>query len=262
MLYKVLKSADLRELTSFVSPAFFDVMPSRKIWSRGRSLMTTRGSERYREAISRRAQELMQVPLAVQLVGSEQPAARDALGSARDDDATRLVTLYFHQLFSDSPTLLDLRAGSFERAKDVTASTLRWKPSAWVCAWDTSFLASLRGLYRGFYGGDDALFRRSLQELGIDAAEELFRRHFGSEQRGQAFKMKEFVETFHQVFVRCRDAKIELHPDFLALGVYLATLYEHLDGLDVRIDVRACFELGSARPSASDASTRTESPRV
>jgi hypothetical protein len=236
MLSKLLKSADFRQLTSFVSPAFFDVMPVRKIWSRGRSLMTSRGSSTYREAVARRTDELAKLPLAVGL-GRALPLP-DALGSGIDANAARLVSLYFEQLFSDTPTLLDLRAASCKMA----GATLTWDPAPWVCSWDATFISHLRQLYRGFYMDDDATFRRSLAALRIDVAEDLFRKHFGAEQRGLDFKMRDFVDTFHQVFVRCRDSKIELHEDFLPLGVYLATLYEHLDGLSVRIDVRAAFE--------------------
>jgi len=238
MLQKLLKSADLRQLTSFVSPAFFDVMPMGKIWSRGRALMTSRGSKTYRDAVEQRVAELARVPLAVRLGGGAFAPARDNLGAGVEANATRVVTLYFHQLFSDSPTLLDLRGGSCR----MEGTTLGWDPAPWVCVWDPAFLNDLRMLYRGFYSGDDALFKRALVDLHIDHSEDLFREHFGAEQSGQSFKMRDFVDTFHQVFVRCKERKIALHPDFLALGVYLATMYEQLDGLEVRIDVRACFE--------------------
>jgi hypothetical protein len=243
MLSKLLKSADLRQLTSFVSPAFFDVMPVRQIWSRGRSVMTSRSGETYRAALSQRADELALLPLSIQL--ADRPPSDDGLGSGVDANAARLVTLYFAQIFSDSPTLLDLRRTSFRERE----AALTWDPAPWVCSWDPTFLLHLRQLYRGFYAGDDATFRRSLTALRIDVAEDLFRKHFGAEQAGLDFKVKDFVETFHQVFVRCRDRKIELHADFLPLGVYLATLYEHLDGLSVRIDVRAAFERVRAQSS-------------
>ncbi|MDB4987712.1 MAG: hypothetical protein JWN04_2890, partial [Myxococcaceae bacterium] len=161
----------------------------------------------------------------------------DQLGAGVDGNAIRLVTLYFEQLFSDTPTLLDLRASSCK----TEGTTLGWDPAPWVCSWDKAFLSSLRQLYRGFYAHDDAMFRRALTELHIEVAEDLFRKHFGAEQSGQAFKMRDFVDTFHQVFVRCRDQKIRLHSDFLPLGVYLATLYDHLDGIGVKVDVAACF---------------------
>ena len=254
MLQKLLRSADFRQLTSFVSPAFFDVMPMGKIWSRGRALMTSRGSSTYRDALAERAAELAKLPLAVKLGDAAFAAARDELGTGLTADATRLVTLYFQQLFSDAATLLDLRAASCR----MEGSTLRWDPAPWVCRWDPAFLRELRQLYRGFYAGDDELFRASLRALHIDGSEDLFRKHFGAEQSGQSFKMKDFVDTFHQVFVRCKDSKVELHPDFLALGVYLATMYDHLDGLDVRVDVRACFErVHAAQRAASAASAGT-----
>lgn len=247
MLHKLLKSTDIRQLTSLVSPAFFDVMPMTKIWSRGRALMTTRGGRTYREAVERRVDELAKVPLSIQLLKSGTLPVADAWGGGSEGRAARLVTLYFHQLFSDAPTLLDLRATSCREEGE----TLVWDPAPWVCAWDGAFLHDLRRLYRGFYEGDDAMFRDSLQALRIDLAEDLFRQHFGAEQSGQEFKMRDFVDTFHQVFVRCRDRKVELHPDFLALGVYLATLYEHLDGQKVRVDVRACYTRAyERRPSA------------
>jgi hypothetical protein len=238
MLQKLLKSADLRQLTGFVSPAFFDVMPMGKIWSRGRALMTSRGGSTYREAVAQRAAELARVPLSVRLPGAAFPPARDALGAGVESNATRVITLYFHQLFSDTPTLLDLRGSSCR----MEGTTLAWEPAPWVCVWDRQFLSNLRDLYRGFYTGDDAMFKRALVELRIDLAEDLFREHFGAEQTGQSFHMKDFVDTFHQVFMRCKERKIELHADFLALGVYLATMYEQLDGLEVKIDVRACYE--------------------
>ncbi|MET0284702.1 MAG: hypothetical protein ABW352_09540 [Polyangiales bacterium] len=235
MFSKLLKSADLRQLSSFVSPAFFDVLPARKIWSRGRALMVSKSSSEYRDAITERARALQALPLAVALPA--QQGARDALGDDVRAHATRLVTLYFEQLYSDSPTLLDLRGQSARDHKGQIA----WEPAAWVCKWSPDFLASLRGLYEGFYAPDDALLSQSLKDLGIDLAEDLFRKHFGSNPSAQRFVMKEFVDTFHQVFVRCKDAKRELHPDFLPLGVYLATLYDHLDGIPVEIDVAACY---------------------
>lgn len=235
MFSKLLKSADLRQLSSFVSPAFFDVLPARKIWSRGRSLMISKSSSEYRDAVRARASSLSALPLAVALPG--QPGSSDSLGGDQLAHATRLVTLYFEQLYSDSPTLLDLRADS---ARDRDGQ-LAWDPAPWVCKWSPEFQEPLRGLYQGFYEPNDALLKESMKALRIDLAEDLFRKHFGSHPEKQRFVMKDFVNTFHQVFVRCKDAKRELHEDFLALGVYLATLYDHLDGIAVEVDVPACY---------------------
>jgi hypothetical protein len=238
MLQKLLKSADLRQLTSFVSPAFFDVMPAGQIWSRGRGLITSRSRPTYTQAVQQRAAELAQLPLAVRLPGDVTQPVRDDLGGGVEANATRLVVLYFEQIFSDAPTLLDLRGSSCR----TDGTTLGWDPAPWVCSWDKDFQAHLRELYLGFYGHDDAMFRRALTALKIEIAEDLFRQHFSAEQSGVDFAMRDFVDTFHQVFVRCKERKIRLHADFLPLGVYLATLYEHLDGIGVKVDVRSCYE--------------------
>lgn len=235
MFSKLLKSADLRQLSSFVSPAFFDVLPARKIWGRGRALMISKGSSEYRDAVAARASSLAGLPLSVAL--PSQAVARDSLGDDARAHATRLVTLYFEQIYSDSPTLLDLRA---QNARDQHGQ-LAWDPAPWVCRWSPEFLGPLRGLYEGFYAPDDGLLRESLKALRIDIAEDLFRKHFGAHPEAQRFVMKDFVDTFHQVFVRCRDQKRELHEDFVALGVYLATLYDHLDGVPIEIDVAGCY---------------------
>jgi hypothetical protein len=250
MFSKLLKSADLRQLSSFVSPAFFNVLPARKIWSRGRALLISRDSSEYRSAVVNRAHSLGEVPLAVALPG--QPAGRDDLGRDLHAHAARLVSVFFQQIYSDSPTLLDLRRDS---ARDRDGQ-LSWDPAPWVSRWSPEFLDALRGLYDGFYAPDDALLKQSLAALRIDLAEDLFRKHFGTHPERQSFAMKDFVNTFHQVFVRCRDAKRELHEDFLPLGVYLATLYDHLDGLAVEVDVPACY--ARARRTAVGGGARTE----
>jgi hypothetical protein len=250
MFSKLLKSADLRQLSSFVSPAFFDVLPARKIWSRGRALMISKSSNAYRDAVMARARSLQALPLAVALPG--QQATRDSLGDDVKAHATRLVTLFFEQLYSDTPTLIDLRGPSARDQKGQIA----WDPSPWVVEWSPEFSSALRGLYEGFYAPDDALLTESLKALRIDIAEDLFRKHFGSHPEAQRFVMKDFVNTFHQVFVRCRDQKRELHEDFLPLGVYLATLYDHLDGLPVEIDVAGCY--ARARRRGKDARANGE----
>ena len=61
-------------------------------------------------------------------------------------------------------------------------------------------------------------------------------------QRAVRFDSAIFQTTFHAVFVRCRVQGIQLHRNFLALGAYLATLYDLLEGLDQAFAVRAAFD--------------------
>jgi hypothetical protein len=242
MLTHILRNTEWSQLSSLVSPAFFDVLPMRTIYRRGRALMSTRTSEAYRAALAARSESLRAVPLAIvptsdlrHEVGTT--ACRDGLGSDVHAHGERILTLYFHQLFSDGVTLLDLRGGGFRREPNALA----WSPAAWLCSWDPTFHEALRAIYRGFYADDDRAFRKGLATLGIASCEGLFRQAFGGDSDKQTFRTKEFVAIFHQVFVRCREQKIELHPDFLPLGIYLATLYDALDATGVALPVRACF---------------------
>ena len=71
--------------------------------------------------------------------------------------------------------------------------------------------------------------------------------HFGfgeDDQRAVRFRSTVFHSTFHQAFVSCRDAGVSLHRNFLALGIYLACLYDLLEALDLEFDVRDAFERG------------------
>jgi hypothetical protein len=241
MLAHILRNTEWSQLSSLVSPAFFDVLPMRTIYRRGRALMSSRTSEAYRAALAARTESLRAVPLAIvptsSLEHTRGPVASDGLGFDVHGHGERILTLYFHQLFSDGVTLLDLRGSGFRREP----SALSWSPAAWLCSWDPTFQQALRAIYRGFYADDDRAFRKGLATLGIASCEELFRAAFGGDADRQTFRTKEFVAIFHQVFVRCREQKIELHPDFLPLGIYLATLYDALDATGVAFPVRACF---------------------
>jgi hypothetical protein len=238
MIGKILASGELGKLASFVSPTFFDVMPSRALWAKGKSLLSqSRDREAFRHAVATRsstlAAQLPEVELKAERVGA-------ASGSAPADwRAARVAELYFHQLFHGDVTLLDLRASAFTA---VSPSRLIWHPSTWQTRWAPEFISALRDMYRGFYARDEAAFARGLRALDLEHSADLFRQQFGGEQRAMRFKTADFVRSFHEVFGRCKRAGTRLHPDFLALGIYLAALYDHLEELAVPVDVAVAFE--------------------
>jgi hypothetical protein len=89
----------------------------------------------------------------------------------------------------------------------------------------------------------DDVFDEALRRLDLDAARDVFLAHFGDgEQRSVRFRTESFHASFHEAFVRCRDAGRSLHPDFVALGIYLACLYDGLEALERPFDVRAAYE--------------------
>jgi len=258
MIGKILGSGQLGKLASFVSPAFFDVMPMRALLGRARKLVSqSRDGAKLKQAVTARSAALERVMPQVRLsLHVEPPGA----ASAHDAEwrGNQVVELYFRQLFSDGPTLLDLRASAFSQDGDI----LRWSPAAWLADWSPDFIQPLRGIYRGFYSHDDAQFRQSLAALSLSHSEDLFREQFGAGQDRVKFEVRSFVDVFHRVFERCKQHKTSLHPDFLPLGIYLAALYDHEQELGVPIDVAGAFRRATRSEPATQAAADSSRERA
>ena len=109
MWRNVLGSFGIEHYMHVLSPAFFRVLPPRKLWRRARSLVAgSRDGDLYAKAWARRAQTLATVNLGVRL--ASEPSGGD-LSAQRT--AAAVVQLYFHQIFSPDTSLIDLRAESF-----------------------------------------------------------------------------------------------------------------------------------------------------
>jgi hypothetical protein len=249
MIGKILGSGQLGKLASFVSPTFFDVMPAKALWKRSRALLAgTRDREAFRHAVAARASELDRLLPAIELSDGATKSHSPVCGGSAETRGALVVELYFHQLFHGQTVLLDLRGPSFTPSGD----RLLWHPASWLANWSPEFIRALRDLYRGFYQHDDDRFRRGLSALSLTHSEDLFRKQFGAGQDRVTFRTVDFVDTFHQVFQRCKQAHVALHPDFLPLGIYLAALYDHLEDLAVPVDVAGAFQRAT-RTSADDA---------
>ena len=270
MIGKILGSGQIGKLASFVSPAFFDVMPARALWSRGRTLLAdSRNTDKLREVIKERAETLSSAMPALRIslpvhVDAQQPHASAGGDKTVANWRGALVAeLYFRQLFLErphSPTLLDLRATSFT----TDGSVLVWTPAPWIAEWSADFIHPLRDIYLGFYRHDDALFRYGLKQLGLSHSEDLFREQFGAGQDQVTFHVRAFIDVFQRVFERCKQHKTSLHPDFLPLGIYLAALYDHLQELGIAVNVADAFAKATADFSSNtsnlDASSAEQEP--
>ena len=158
-----------------------------------------------------------------------------------------ILTVYFCQLFWAGPTALDLRSSAWRAGRP-----LQWSPSETTVIWEPRFIESMRGVYRGFYAGDESLFEESLAPLGLEGAVELFRAHFGGDdQRAVTFDRGAFVQSFGAIFEHCKRERVTLHEDFVLLGAYLAGLYDSLADLGVSFDVRAAFHRALAHVDVS-----------
>jgi hypothetical protein len=237
----LVKGTDWSELFDMVSPSLFDVVRGKDIRAQVSDLAgSSMQKSRFAELKSALATELAKarVPLVIQ---GEEHAAHDVRDSVADlGRGQTLLRLYFQQLFHHDSTLLDIRHGRFGLEND---GWVTWRPRSLFVTWDPDFLSALRNLYLGFYRDDDATFRRALASLRLESAEDVFRSVFGEgDQRAVEFRLADFKRTFHDVFVRCRESGVVLHRNFIALGVYLACLYEHLEAIGEPQDVRQAFD--------------------
>lgn len=243
MFLRMLRATEWGQLLDFVSPSFFEVLSARGLAGAARDLIASSRDDAGMHAVAgaiadRIGARSIPIRLDLERGGETSAAGRRSPEDARIARGQLVLRLYFEQLLGAEATLLDLRGPRFA----VHGDTLQWSPARGFVRWDPAFLDAIRRMYRGFYADDDAVFRTALAALHLDAAADLFLDHFGAgEQTAVRFEMAHFTKSFHAVFVRCRERGVRLHPNFVPLGVYLAALYEHLEGLDVPLDVRAAF---------------------
>lgn len=232
----LIRGTEMNQLLDLVSPALFDVLSARQLAGTARTLWRNWNDRSGFESVRHRAAGSLDA-LPIRFASNAEHAAD---GHAPVDPEARgraVLGAYFVGLWSPSPTVLDLRHDRFSDS----AGELLWNPAPLWFEWDAEFIEALRELYAGFYDDAPSRFRAALRELSLSGAEDVMRKHFAPSEAVR-FDTASFRATFHEVFVKCRDDGVRLHPDFVPLGLYLATLYEHLEQLDRAFDVREVFE--------------------
>ena len=240
MLLELLKRSDIGDVLKLCSPSLFKVLSVGDMTRAIRALMGSRSEKTHAPLLARHG------PLHAGDAGMVFESKAGSTLAAKPSNAKALgdtvLRIYFRELLGPPDTLLDLRPSAFHAEGDV----LGWAPAPGSVTWDPAFITPLRGMYRGFYGGDDALFRASLAELHLEASESLFREYFGDgDQRAVTFSTRSFTRIFGAVFETCAKAGVELHANFLPLGFFLAALYQTLEQLGGAYDVRAAFDSAS-----------------
>lgn len=242
----MIRATNFRQFVDFASPAFFDVVPTRSLVGEARSLVGAyRDRDAFRRAVEARREAVQAGSIPVEVVDPEASRGASRLEPNRLDDDTRrevgrrILTVYFHQLFTPTPTLLDTSRDRWSWTDD---GRLQWRPGRGHKDWDEDFRTTMVEVYRGFYESGEEELRAALSRLDLDPATDLFIEHFGAGDQTQVrFRVQHFTRSFHQVFVRCREEGIRLHRGFLPLGIYLATLYQTLEALEVPLDARGAF---------------------
>jgi hypothetical protein len=243
-MFAALRSAEWSHMRDYVSGAFFDVLPATDLAKEVAKL--SRNTTRRRVFEARRAELGQQwANTSPTVVPTSSLIGTSLTDSAPIDEETRTaigdatLAAFFRIALGGGDVLLDLRPSRLAWSNDE----LEWAPGRLWTTWDRQFSQHVAGLYRGFYGDDDALFDQALEGLGLSSARAVLRKHFGEEdQRAVAFELETFHATFHEVFVSCRDSGASLHRGFVTLGLLLACLYETLEFLGGTFDVRAAFE--------------------
>jgi hypothetical protein len=231
-MLRLIQNAEWRPFVELLSPRFFDVVPMRTVLAQARRLGGNYlDATAFSAARAARAKTLAAAGLAVQLVDAPSGPPTPVAPSA-------VLELYFHQVLVGGTMLLDLRAERFA----ARATGLEWAPSPAFVALEPRFVEGLRALYFGFYLDDAARFSAGARALGLDAIEGALRAQFGTgDQTRVRFSLPEFQQRFQAVFDACKAAGAQLHPDFIGLGIGLATLYDHLQQSGDTHDVRAAF---------------------
>lgn len=241
----MIKRTEWRPFLDLLSPSFFRVVPAGPLFTELRRLASLyRSADAFERAVVHRRETLVRAGLPIRILGHAGAAGHAPMTAS--ERGQRVLELYFHQIFDDGPTLLDVRHESFAESDGA----LVWSPSGALADWSPEFRGAVRALYRGFYRSDDLLFREGLSALGLAGAEAAIRAQFGEgQQRAVRFSLRDFQQKFQDVFVRCQETGSRIATEFLPLGLYLATLYEHLEALGETFDARAAFEaVDGARP--------------
>ena len=251
---RLLEGTSWQTLVTYVSPTFFQLVSTRDVSRTAYRLVRNWfDEERYARATLLRASTLAKLDsgLSVSRVQrrrgerlpfrSERPEAGEIDANCRTGE--KALILFFHQIYADGPVFLDLRRNHFQCVAGSPGPSHVFNASPLYCDWTAEFRAAMRQLYSGFYGDTEpGTYQSALQSLGIEVVADIFDRAFGGERKRAArFMLSDFRVTFHEVFTRCLEAKAALHPDFLTLGISIATLYDHLE-LDGGVyDVAACY---------------------
>jgi hypothetical protein len=158
-----------------------------------------------------------------------------------------ILKIYFAQLQNANGLNLDLRYKYF----DYSNSELNWAPNNVWYNFSDNFRLALINIYKGFYFKDNSLFRAALKNIGLSKnlnpeqtiqLEKLFNEHFGpGEQELVKFELEKFSESFYELFHFFVEEEVELDKDFIFLGIYLVTLYMHLEELDTEFNVKEAF---------------------
>lgn len=226
MLSFALMPKYLKEIFSHVPTVAFKLVSWSELWQETKDVLKNYNAEILNEDLYAFLKEKLQGKILP-------PQSESTPGGVCPEFA---LELYFTQLKNPYGVFLDLRSSRF---KIGLQEEYTFVPNFLQYKFSESFKKSLIKLYTGFYGKEDDKFKSGLDELGLtknlsfEKKEELssmFYSHFGGSSVTETeFDLKAFNNSFFKIFKFFVDNKIKLSADFIYLGVYLITLYMHMD---------------------------------
>lgn len=243
-MINLLKGTEWEMLLDFISPVFFEVVPTLGMASVFGTLARDYANTAKFAKIKTETEALLK-ECAFQFVdSSEFRSLKVELMSETQkvEFGEKVLSLYFNQFLKKPEAILDLRLSSF-------GENNLWSPKPIYYRWNRQFLEGMRGLYLGFYSNNRELMREGLKKLNLAHAEDIFQNHFGEgDQDSNLFTFSHFKKSLHALFVSCKEQKAKLPPDFFAFGFYLLCLYENLEKLGVKLNVRRVFNRVASLP--------------
>jgi hypothetical protein len=235
--------SDWSSLLDIVLPAL-DMVSTRGTARQGLELMSNAANTRRFVTVLTDTQAKLRdagIPIIVQERCEAQAlkSASDLTLSQRRWLGQLVLELYFAQLFHSNVSIIDLWPSRL--GIDASGDAI-WHPRPSYLRWDADFLNALRDLYAGFFLRQDERFQQGLEHLHLGSTTDLVLRHLGGgDQRSVRFGPDLLRATLRDISVlRGSDAR-DLHRNFLAFGLYVASLHELLGSLGLKFNVRSAF---------------------
>jgi hypothetical protein len=246
-------------LLDYISPSAFDVID----WTSALKKSGTVSRELIFETSVLRLKEQMGpfLPTGVVFTSSKLTQSQERDGQRRENSnplGQKLLEIYFLQIFTGQEVFLDLRK---ERFSAVEAQDIKWNPNGLWYKFSDDFIHGIRALYKGFYADSNESLQAGLLQLGLcstsmstEAKRELMallEGHFGQGKSApMTFRVSHFMNSFDSLFLFLKKHKLKLSEDFLFLGVYILTLYMHLESLGDAFDAASAYRLGAEKGAA------------
>lgn len=225
-------------------PAGFDLLSTRQVAHQALELLSNAANARRYASVVGSTQATLRsarIPILVEDNPGERPLVpyADLKRTQRRWLGQVVLQLYFAQLFQSDTAVIDLWPS---RLGIDAAGDAMWNPLPVYIRWDTKFVAALRDVYAGFFLNEESLFEEGLSRLGLGSAGGLLLRHLGQgNQRGVRFSSAHLQSTLTDLSELRLGQPGSLHRNFVAFGLYLASLHELLESLDCTLDVRSAF---------------------